>query len=607
VTRRGNRRRRNFTPSFRFNGLYEVTAMTSVASAPKPAPAVNRPATPPPSSAPKLDEAVARTREGAVRLLRLSLDERVALARAMQAGYLEIARESVHAACAAKGIPVGTPLEGEEWTTGPMCVVRQLRLLQQSLLALKHTGTTPLGERGRTADGRSTAQVFPSGPIDGTLFKGVRVDVHFLAGLSDRDLDASRAPFYRGKVHDDRVALVLGAGNINAIPSQDVLTKLFNEGKACVLKMNPVNAYLGPYLERAYSDAIRAGFLAVVYGGAEEGAYLASHAGVDEIHITGSDRTYDQIVWGASGPEREARKREGRPVTPKPVTAELGGVAPVLVVPGPYTDKELAFQAEDVASGLTFNASFDCNANRIVVLPRGWPLRERFLGFLQTALGRAADRQAYYPGARERADRFGAGRGSRIGGKAEGSLPWTLVPGLDADASAEPLFQEEAFAPIIGETSVGSADPAEFLDAAVRFANDRLWGTLSAGLVVHPRTMKDPTTGAAVERAIAGLRYGTVTVNAWSGLSFSFGTPPWGAHPSSTPADIQSGVGWVHNTSMLEGIEKAVLRHPVTAMPKPAYALSHRSAHLLMSRMTALEERASWAKVPAVFAAAIRA
>jgi hypothetical protein len=241
------------------------------------------------------------------------------------------------------------------------------------------------------------------------------------------------------------------------------------------------------------------------------------------------------------------------------------------------------------------------------VLPRGWPRSEQFLGLLRAALGRAADRQAYYPGARERLERFGAGRGTRCGGKAEGSLPWALVSELDAAATAEPLFSEESFAPVIAATAVASADPAEFLDAAVSFANDRLWGTLSAGLVVHPRTLKDQATAAVVERAITRLRYGTVTVNAWSGLSFAFGTPPWGAHPSSKPADIQSGTGWVHNTPMLEGIEKAVLRHPITAMPKPAYSLSHRSAHALMASMTALEERASWTKVPAVMAAAMRA
>ena len=580
--------------------------MTTVAAHRRP----SKPAqlgAPAPTSAPLLDEALARVREGATRLLRLSLHDRIALARSMQVGYLAIARESVHAACAAKGIPLDTPLEGEEWTLGPWFVVRHLRLVQQALQSLERTGNTRVGELGRTADGRLTAQVFPAGPIDGTLFMKLRVDVHFAEGVTAQAMAASRAGFYKGETHDGRVVLVLGGGNVNAIPSLDVITKIFNEGKACVLKMNPVNAYLGPYLERAYADAIRAGYVVVVYGGAEEGVYLAAHAGVDEIHLTGSDRTYDAIVWGPAGAEREARKHDGRPVISKPVTAELGGVAPVLVVPGPYGDKELAYQAEDVASGLACNASFDCNANRVVVFPRNWAGRERFLAHLSRAFERAADRAAYYPGAQERFDRFTEGRKAmQLGGRSEGTLPWTLVTDVDA-AAAEPLFREESFAPILVETTVGGPDPVEFLEAAVDFANERLWGTLSAGIVVHPRTLKDRTTGTAVECAIGRLRYGTVAVNAWSGYAFGFGTPPWGAHPSSTPRDIQSGEGFVHNTPMLEGIEKVVLRHPITTTPKPAYWLTHRSAHRLMPRMTELEERASWAKVPAVLAAAIRA
>ena len=581
--------------------------VTATAPVKPSAPATPRPSAPPSTPVTRLEEAVARARDGAAKLLTLTLDDRVALARSMQRGYLAIARESVHAACAAKGIPLGTPLEGEEWTLGPWFVVRQLRLIQQALLSIKHTGNTPIGPLGRTADGRLTAQVFPTGPVDGVLFKGVRVDVHVQPGVSEQQLDESRARFYKGRLHDGKVVLVLGAGNVNAIPSMDVITKIFNEGKACILKMNPVNAYLGPYIERAYTEAIQRGYLSVVYGGAEEGSYLAAQAGVDEIHLTGSQHTYDQIVWGASGPEREARKRDNRPILTKPVTAELGGVSPVLVVPGPYSEKELAYQAEDVASGLTYNAAFDCNANRVVVLPRNWSRRDEFLAGLKAALERAADRLAYYPGARERWERFAAGRGTRFGGRSEGSLPWTFVSGLDAADARELLFVAESFAPIVVEAAVGSSDPAEFLDDGVRFANERLWGTLSAGLVVHPKTMKDPATGAAVERAIGRLRYGAVTVNAWSGLLFAFASPPWGAHPSSTPADIQSGTGWVHNTPMLEHIEKAVMRHPVTAMPKPAYSLSHRSAHRLMERMTALEERASWSRVPAVMAAAMRA
>ena len=62
----------------------------------------------------QLEAAVARLRENARKFTRISLDDRAQLARSMQAGYLRIARASVEAACAAKGIPLGTPLEGEE-------------------------------------------------------------------------------------------------------------------------------------------------------------------------------------------------------------------------------------------------------------------------------------------------------------------------------------------------------------------------------------------------------------------------------------------------------------------------------------------------------------
>ena len=564
---------------------------------------------PAPTSQSQLEATVARVREGARKFAKLSLDDRVQLANAMQAGYLKIARASVEAACAAKGIPLGGPLEGEEWTLGPWFVVRHLRLIRQSLLSLKHTGNTPIGSLGRTADQRLAVQVFPAGTIDGTLFMGVRVDVHLQSGVTSESMEASRARFYKSPDHEGRVVLVLGGGNVNGIPSMDVLSKMFNEGKACILKMNPVNAYLGPFLEEAFAEAIRRNFLAVVYGGAGEGAYLANHRDVDEVHLTGSDHTFDQIVWGPPGPEREARKAQGRPVLQKAVTAELGNVSPVIVVPGSYSSKELAYQAEDVAAGLTCNAAFDCNANKVLIMPKGWQQREAFLAALEGALSKAAPRRAYYPGAHDRWRAYSKGRSSmrQFGNETTEVLPWTLVHGLDADDREERAFVSESFCPILFETQVGSADPVEFLDRAVTFANERLWGTLSAGLVVHPKTTKDPTLGAAVERAIMNLRYGAVCVNAWAGYLFAFVTPPWGAYPGSSLADIQSGSGWVHNTPMLEGIEKAVLRHPITAMPKPAYFPSHRSAHVLMPRMTALEESSSWMKVPAVMAAAMKA
>jgi len=562
----------------------------------------------PVSSESEIDAKVLGVKEAAGLWAGLPIEERIALARSMLAGYHRVADRSVREACAAKGIPLGTPLEGEEWTTGPWCVIRHLRLISQALTCIARTGTTRTGPVFTAADGRLGTRVFPASRTDGFLFAGITAEVRFRPEVTEPVMHEARAGFYKHPSHAGRTVLVLGAGNLASIPAMDVITKLFNEGKVCVLKMNPVNAYLGPFIEEAFADAIARGFLAVVYGRASEGAYLVRHPAVDEIHLTGSDATYDELVWGAAGPEREARKARNAPILAKPITAELGCVSPVLVVPGPYNPAQLAFQAEGIAGAVTSNASFLCNAAKVIVSPRGWGRRRELLAGLEGVLGRAALRDAYYPGAAERWHRLIRGRHElrTIGTPRQGQLPWALIPGLDAEDRSEVAFQTEAFCSVIGETEVASDDPLEYLTRAVDFVNARLWGTLSATLIVHPTTMKDPVLAAAVEGAISRLRYGTVAVNAWSGLSFAFGSPPWGAYPGATPADIQSGTGFVHNTAMLEGIEKVVLRHPLTLRPKPVTFPTHRTAHVLGRRLVELEARPSWVRAARVVAAAIR-
>jgi hypothetical protein len=195
-----------------------------------------------PTSPRQLDDMVARLRDAAPAFVRLSMSDRIALAQSMQAGYLRIARPSVEAACAAKGISADSPVAGEEWATGPWSVVRHLRLITESLRSIQKTGTTQIGRTGRNADGRLTVRVFPTNRIDGMLFSGQTIDVHLLPGVNEESLEASRASFYKGRKHEGRTVLVLGAGNIASIPAMDVVTKLFNEGSVCLLKMNPVNS-----------------------------------------------------------------------------------------------------------------------------------------------------------------------------------------------------------------------------------------------------------------------------------------------------------------------------------------------------------------------------
>jgi aldehyde dehydrogenase (NAD(P)+) len=133
-----------------------------------------------------------------------------------------------------------------------------------------------------------------------------------------------------------------------------------------------------------------------------------------------------------------------------------------------------------------------------------------------------------------------------------------------------------------------------------------VWGTLSCSLLVHPKVQKDPEQGPRVERAIRDLRYGSVAVNTWAGAIFGLCSTPWGGHPSSSLRDIQSGRGWVHNTFMLEGIEKVVLRAPLKQSPPPPWIPGHRTAHQLARKLVQFELDPSWLKLPGLAAAAMR-
>ncbi|HET8540057.1 MAG TPA: aldehyde dehydrogenase family protein [Anaeromyxobacter sp.] len=568
------------------------------------------PAPAPTSTEPRrLDEAVARVREAAPGWARAPIEERIALARAMLAGVDRNAERMVREACAARSLPFGATVSGDEWLVGPYTTIRILRQLVRSLTAIARNGNTPLGPTGETVDGRLTARVFPPTALDRMLFMGVRGEVHMKEGVGVDRLNARRAGFHKAPDHAGKVCLVLGAGNVNAIAPTDVATKLFNEGKTCVLKMNPVNAYLGPIVEDAFADAVARGVLAVVYGGAEEGEYLVRHPGVDEVHITGSNRSHDAIVWGPPGPERAERMARGAPLLRKEITSELGDVAPVIVVPGAWSERALSAQAESVAGMVTQNASFNCAAAQVLVLPRGWSLRDAFLASLERAMATTPARVPWYPGSPERFRRLTDGRaGVRRSEAGEGTLPWTLVTGVDPRGDDE-LLRTEAFCALLAETQVGSEDPLEFLDAAVAFTREKLWGTLSANVVVPPAALRDPGLRPALDRAVRRLEYGTVAVNCWAAYAFAFGTTPWGGFPGQPLTDVRSGRGFVHNTLMLapDDVEKSVLWHPAIPPIKPPYFPSHRTAGALGRALIALEARGRWSALPRVLYHAVRA
>src|SRR5207302_894056 len=153
------------------------------------------------------------------------------------------------------------------------------------------------------------------------------------------------------------------------------------------------------------------------------------------------------------------------------ITSELGNVSPVAIVPGEYTAAELAFQARSVASMVVNNGSFNCNAGKVLITGKGWAQREAFLGLVRRCLAEIPTRKAYYPGAFDRYETLlkGRERVEKFGAPTADALAWAFVPGLDAANGDERLFDVEPFCGILSETSIGSADPVEFLGAATGF------------------------------------------------------------------------------------------------------------------------------------------
>ena len=537
-------------------------------------------------TAEQLDAAVAALRERRAAWVAVPLSARIRLIDELIRGVARVAVRWAAAAAEAEGLAPSDPDAAEEAIAGPYLALRQLRLLRRSLVDIQRSGTPRIpGPVTTRPDGRVTARVVPVDRFDRLLYMGVTAEVWMQPGVAAEDLPSTQAVAYR-QPDGGGVCLVLGAGNVTSIAPLDAVYKLFVANRVVVLKAHPIQAFMGPILEECLQPLIRDGWLRIVHGGAAEGAHLIGHPGVDELHITGSRRTYDTIMFG-SGPEGEARRRRDEPIMAKPFTAELGNLTPVIVVPGPWSHADLAYQADNVATMLTNNAGFNCTTPRVIITPAGWKLRQQFLNGVRARLRETRVRRAYYPGAIERYDQFLAAHpeAEEYGERREGRLPWALITDLDPGASDELCYTTEAFCGVFAETPLPSASAADFLERAVAFANDSLLGTLNATLIVHPALLRDSETAAAVERAIANLRYGTVSVNHWSAIGFALGATPWGAHPGHPRNDIGSGTDVVHNTLMFSRVEKTVVRAPFRAWPKPIWFGSHRTAARLAPRL----------------------
>lgn len=537
----------------------------------------------------QLDEDIGALRAGARSWANLGLARKIELLEACRTATWRSVGRWTAAAAEAKGI-AGTAYEAEETLSGPWAVLSTLDHLLQTLREIAADGAPRIDPRTvhTRSGGQIAVDVFPASARERFLFNGVRAQVWMEPGVTAEGLRETLAPWYRLSGPAPRVTLVLGAGNIASIPALDVLSKLVADGSVCLLKMNPVNAYLAPVFDEAFAPLVAGGYLRVVCGDAQAGQYLCAHPGVDAIHITGSNATYAAV----------ARANPG-----KTITSELGCVTPTIVVPGAWSDADVRFQAEHIATQKLHNGGFNCIGLQVLVLPAGWKRTPDLLDAIADVMREVPDRPAYYPGAAARCEALLSQYPAalRFGRSDAGYVPRTILH-LDPGRPSDPLVAEEAFCTLLAVVTLPGDTPA-YLDEAVAFANRRLVGTLGANLIVHPHTAREHA--ARLEGAVAELRYGCIGVNAWCGVGFLLAPVPWGAFPGATREMPGSGVGFVHNSRLFSRSQKSVVRAPfapfprslvrgeATLLPKPPWFVTNRRQREVAQALCDIEASSS--------------
>ena len=554
----------------------------------------------PSNSCSSLNSAVSDLKDGATWLSGASLTSLREMVDACGQGIVRNAKDWVRTACEAKRIDVDQPISAEEILAGPATVLRYLRVLSQVLRDVEKTGLPVLPGKPRTnSQGMQCIPVLPvSSLFDRLIFMGLEAEVWRQANAVTEEKSATS--WNASKSGCGQITGVLGAGNVSSIPATDMLHKLFHDREAVLLKLNPVNEYLEPFFNDAFRPLVDAKLLRIVCGGIEVGDAIVKHESISGLHLTGSHLTHDAIVWGSEPQMRIARKRDKRPLVTKSVTSELGNVTPWIIVPGRYTGKQLRSQAEHVVASITNNASFNCLATKMIVTSSGWEQRVEFLDLIDSLLSKIPPRFAYYPNAHQR---FARAVGKPSPEADNGTLPWTLI--RDADPNKSPqLFEEESFVCVCAETQLAETEPLAFLDSAVDFVNDRLFGTLCASLTLTNDFQRQ--NGTALDRALVKLQYGSVCINQWSGVAYGLMTPPWGGYPGATLESPQSGIGHVHNTFGVSDFDKTVLWGPLCNFPKPVWFPSHRGAHKVAWELLRLYDQPSIRRLPTLFFHALR-
>ncbi len=466
--------------------------------------------------------------------------------------------------------------EGEEWIGGPFACIYAIQYFIETL-----SNDNDL-DRTKYDDTKKSYQVFPTKNIEKLLFPFLEGEVRFAKNLNFEQINQFRGFANRFKNNKPKITLILGAGNVSSIPILDALFHMIAYKSVIYLKLNPVNEYLLPIFNQVFDPFISRGYMIISEGDIEASKYLTKHDGFHHTHLTGSNYTYENIVYGRTLNDKERSLKTLTKVNKKSITSELGNVTPIIVHPGNWSRSEIRHQAKKIVTAKLNNSGFNCIAAQVIVLPKGWKYTQKLKNDILYYLKKMGDTTSYYPGATDSLNNLKDTDNYDQINDISCSTPF-LVTDLDLEKE---YANKEVWSTALYFKEIHYASYEEYCTNTVDYVNNELWGNL--GVTVLLKNHKKKTNEKILNTYVENLNYGTVAINEWSALGFVIPTLPWGGYPGNKDNDIQSGQGYVHNSLLFESPQKGIVYSKFRLSPiiDPPWFVTNKKAHRIFKNLT---------------------
>ena len=466
--------------------------------------------------------------------------------------------------------------EGEEWIGGPFACIYAIQYFIDSLQNEDGLNISNFD------DSKKSYKVFPTKTIEKLLFPFLEGEVRFGKNLSFEQINEFRGFANRFKNNKSKITLILGAGNVSSIPVLDALFHMIAYKSVIYMKLNPVNDYLLPIFTQVFEPFISRGYMIITEGDMEASKYLTQHEGFHQTHLTGSNYTYENIVYGKILTDKERSVKTLPKINKKPITTELGNVTPIIVHPGNWSRSEIKHQAKKIVTAKLNNSGFNCIAAQVIVLPKDWKHTQKLKNDILFYLKKVGDTTSYYPGASENLDQLLETENYEQINNLSCNTPF-LVSDLDLEKE---YANKEVWSTALYFKEIPYTSNENFCSNSIEYVNNELWGNL--GVTVLIKNHKKKTNQSILNAYVENLKYGTVAINEWSALGFVIPTLPWGGYPGNKDNDIQSGQGYVHNSLLFESPQKGVVysRFRLSPIIDPPWFVTNKKAHRIFKNLT---------------------